>query len=156
MSFLPFFDWCQNLALASAIRNSLWASAVIDFFHLLGLAMLFGPVLIVNLRLMGWVLSGQSSGDVAAAVRPWWWRGLAVSAVSGSLFFIANALKVYGNPPFYWKMALLGVAITLQLTVVRKVADAPSPGPLRDRLTAMVSTVLWMVIPAAGYWIELY
>jgi hypothetical protein len=155
MSFLPFFDWCQNTALASAIRNSLWAAAVIDFFHLLGLAMLFGPVLIVNLRLMGFVLKTQPVGEVAAAVTPWWWRGLAVSAASGLLFFIANAVKVYGNPPFYLKMALLGVGITMQTTLVHTLAGRAEPGAFRAWATAVVSTLVWLVIPAAGYWIEL-
>ena len=156
MTLLPFFDWCQNTTLASFLRNSVWVAPVVDFFHLLGLAMVFGPVLIVNLRLMGLVFTGRPAAEIATALRPWWWRGLGVSFASGVLFFIGNALKVYGNPPFYLKMALLGVAITWQTTIIRKLTESPEPGRVSARLAALFSTVLWMVIPAAGYWIELY
>lgn len=154
MSLLPFFDWCQSTALAGVLRNSIVAAPVIDVLHLLGLAMVFGPVFVLNLRLFGFAITGQPAVDVAAALMPWWRRGLALSAASGVLFFVGNAIKAYNVAPFYVKMAMLGMAITFQCTVV--LAAAESPSRLRRWLSGLFSMFLWTGVPVAGYWIELY
>ena len=153
MSFLPFFDWCQRTAIAVFIRNSLWAAPVIDVLHLIGLAMLFGPVLILNLRLMGLSLSSQPAAEVAASVHPWFWRGLALSFFSGFFFFVGNAIKAYNVPPFYVKMALLAVGITLQTTLI---PAAVGWGRAKAAVTAVVSLAVWILVPIAGFWIELF
>jgi hypothetical protein len=153
MYFLPFFDWSQRTPLALAIRDSIWAAPVIDILHVIGLAMVFGPVLIVNLRLLGLAFAKQPAGDIADAVRPWFWRGLALSFATGLCFFVANAIKAYNAPPFYFKMAMLGVGLMLQTTLI------PSATRWRSacaRVAAVVSMVVWIAIPVAGFWIELY
>jgi hypothetical protein len=148
---LPFFDWCQRTPLALTLRNSILAAPILDVFHLLGLALLCGPVLILNLRLMGLALPGRAAAEIRAALMPWFWRGFALSALSGVPFFIANAIKCYNGTPFYVKMSLLAMAITFQTTVVRSAADSGD----RARLPALVSTVLWTGVPVAGYAIEI-
>ena len=153
MSLLPFFDWCQQTALALAIRNSVWAAPVIDITHLIGLVMLFGPVFILNLRLLGIGITSQSAPELAAALRPWFWRGIAVSFASGTCFFFANAIKAYNVPPFYIKMAFLSIGLALQTTLV---PAATHWGGIRARMTGALSLVVWFIVPIAGFWIELY
>lgn len=53
MSILPFFAWVDGSTLGHAIRDSLWLFPVIEASHLLGLAVIGGSVLIVNMRLLG-------------------------------------------------------------------------------------------------------
>jgi hypothetical protein len=154
MSLLPFFDWCQSTPLAAALRDSIWAAPVIDVTHLIALAMLFGPVLILNLRLSGLVLRDQPVAEIAEAVMPWWRRGLLLSTVSGLLFFAGSAIKAYNVAPFYAKMALLGMALTFQSTVIRKIAS--TPGVDRARVASAISMILWIGVPAGGFWIELF
>ena len=53
MSLLSFFMWCENSAIGDAIRNSKWLFPFIEAIHLLGLAIIGGAVLVVDLRLFG-------------------------------------------------------------------------------------------------------
>jgi len=54
MSLLPFFQWCYQTAIGEAIRESLWLFPLIEAFHLVGLGLTAGAVLIVDLRLWVW------------------------------------------------------------------------------------------------------
>jgi len=71
MSLLPFFQWCYQTAIGEAIRESTWLFPIIEAFHLVGLGLTAGAVLIVDLRLLGMGLSRQPVGQLAAAVEPW-------------------------------------------------------------------------------------
>ena len=53
MDLLPFFQWCYQTPIGEGIRNSTWLFPVIEAFHLLGLGLTAGSVLIVDLRLFG-------------------------------------------------------------------------------------------------------
>ena len=53
-----------------AIRDSQWLFPVIEAFHLLGLAVIGGAVLVVNLRLLGFGLRRQSAAQSPAMPDP--------------------------------------------------------------------------------------
>ena len=53
MSLLPFFQWCYQTGIGETIRDSTWLFPLIEAFHLLGLGLTVGAVLIVDLRLFG-------------------------------------------------------------------------------------------------------
>ena len=53
MTLLPFFEWCESSALGEFIRSSLWLFPAIECVHLIGLVVLGGAVLLVDLRLLG-------------------------------------------------------------------------------------------------------
>ena len=48
MDLLPFFQWCYATPVGEAIRNSTWLFPVIEAFHLLGLGVTAGAVLVVK------------------------------------------------------------------------------------------------------------
>ena len=75
---LPFFQWCEASTVGNAIRQSLWAFAVIESVHLLGLAAIGGAVLVVDLRMLGLGLRRQPIADLARSVHPWFVGSLAV------------------------------------------------------------------------------
>ena len=62
---LPFFQWCEAMWLGNAIRTSLWLFPVIEAVHLLGLCLLGGTVLIVDLRMLGFGLKGHTIAQLA-------------------------------------------------------------------------------------------
>ena len=68
---LQFAQWCNNSRLAEAIRDSPWIFPTLEIVHLLGLAVLGGTILIVDLRLLGFGLKQLSSAQLAAQVSPW-------------------------------------------------------------------------------------
>jgi hypothetical protein len=51
---LPFLAWLETSMLGHAMRNSgVWTYGVVNLFHILGVATLFGAVLVLDLRLLG-------------------------------------------------------------------------------------------------------
>ena len=63
---LPFFEWCEATTIGTLVRESLWLFPIIEAVHLLGLCLLFGALLIVDLRLLGVGLKDQPIAELAA------------------------------------------------------------------------------------------
>ena len=110
---LPFFQWCQDSSLGVIIRESVWMFPIIEAVHLLGLALIGGAVLIVDLRLAGLALKRQPVSTVARDAEPWLIGSLVVMLITGVLLFMSEALKCYYSPPFWLKMLFLSLAIDL-------------------------------------------
>ena len=68
---LPFFKWCDSTWLGETIRNSRLYFPVIETFHLLALTVLFGAVIVLNLRLCGLFMKNQPVQQLAKDLSPW-------------------------------------------------------------------------------------
>ncbi len=155
MSVLAFFTWCENTWLGDAIRDSNWLFPAIESVHLLGLAVIGGAVLVVNLRLLGFGLGRQPVAQLWRDTRPWLMGSLAVMLASGLMLFTSESIKLYYHEAFWVKMSSLLLSILFTFTVVRKVALA-DPGrvrPLWSRVVGLVSIVLWSGVGVGGRWI---
>ena len=155
MSLFPFFAWCESSALGGAIRSSSWLFPVIEAVHLLGLAVIGGAVLVVDLRLFGFGLRRQPVAQLAQDAQRWLIISLMVMIATGSLLFTSEAIKCYYHPAFWVKMTSLFLAIVFTFTVRRKVAmaDETRVGPLWSKLVALVSVTLWAGVGIGGRWI---
>ncbi len=155
MSLLHFFAWCENSAVGGAIRHSSWLFPVIEAFHLLGLALIGGSVLVVDLRLFGFGLRRQPVAQLARDAQPWLIVSLMVMVATGALMFTSEAIKCYYHLAFWVKMTSLFLAIVFTFTVRRKVAmaDETRMRPLWCKLVALVSVTLWSGVGIGGRWI---
>jgi hypothetical protein len=155
MSLLSFFTWCESSRLGEAIRDSRWLFPVIESFHLLGLAVLGGTVLIVNLSLLGWGLGPRSAPQLWRDTRPWFTGSLAVMLASGFLLFTSEAVKLYYHEAFWVKMSALALSIVFTATVQKRaaLADPDSATPWRNRAVGLLSLFLWSAVGAGGRWI---
>jgi hypothetical protein len=151
----PFFQWCEASAVGNAIRQSLWAFAVIESIHLLGLAAIGGAVLVVDLRMLGLGLRRQPVPDVARNAYPWFVGSLVVMLVTGVALFLSEAVKCYYSTPFWIKITSLALAITFSFTIKRKVtfADESQIRPIWYKAVALISLALWFGVGAGGRWI---
>jgi hypothetical protein len=138
-----------------AIRNSSWLFPFIEAFHLLGLAVIGGAVLVVDLRLFGFGLRRQPVAQLARDAQPWLIVSLILMVATGALMFTSEAIKCYYHPAFWVKMTSLFLAIVFTFTVRRKVtmADETRMGPLWSKLVALVSVTLWSGVGIGGRWI---
>ena len=152
---LPFFQWCESTALGTAIRMSPWAFAVIESVHLLGLAVIGGAVLLVDLRMLGFGLTNQRIAELARAVFPWLVGSLVVMLLTGVALFLSEPLKCYDSRAFWVKMISLGLAMLFTLTIRRRVtlADETRVRPIWFKLVALVSLALWFGVGGGGRWI---
>jgi hypothetical protein len=152
MSLLPFFEWCQSSGLIVAMRGSRWLFPVIESTHLMGLALMGGAVLMVDLRLLGFGFQRQPVALVARDAYRWLIVSLFVMLPTGILLFMASAVKCYYLPVFWVKMTALVLALTFTFSVRRRVAMAAgtSLNPIRSKLVAAVSVALWSTVAIAG------
>jgi len=155
MSVLSFFTLCENSPLGEAIRASNWLFPVIESFHLLGLAVIGGAVLILDLRLLGLGLTRQPTDRIWRDTRPWLLSSLTVMILSGLLLFTSEATKLYYHEAFWVKMISLLLSIIFTFTIARRtaLADPKRVSPLWRRVVALVSIVLWSGVGMGGRWI---
>ena len=155
MDLLPFFQWCETSTVGAAIKNSTWAFAVIESVHLLGLALIGGIVLIMNLRLLGLGLRSQPLSDLQHDLQPWFSGSLILMISTGSAMFLSEAVKCYYSTPFWVKMSALILAIIFSFTVQRRLmlAESSACSARRRRIVALISLLLWFAVGASGRWI---
>jgi hypothetical protein len=155
---LPFFQWCDGLAMSQAYRDSTYLFPLTQALHILAVTVFVGAIVIVDLRLIGWGPVGQSRASIArSAQRVLLWAGLAV-LVTGIPQFTTNALTYHRSPLFIFKMYLLAAALLFTATVRQRVAVADE-GRLASwvpKVVGAVSLVLWMSVTISGRLITYY
>jgi hypothetical protein len=145
-------------ALAEWLRNTLRVVPIVESIHMLALAVLFGSLLIVDLRLIGLPSSRRAFSRVSAELLPLTWWAFGLSALTGALLFTVNAVTYYGNTAFRFKMALLLLAglnmLVFHRFTLRSLAawDNALPPP-SARAAGAVSLILWISIIVVGRWI---
>jgi hypothetical protein len=154
---IPLFYWLGHTAIGQTIRSSASLIALVQIVHLLGLTVLFGTILMVDMALLGFGIRRHPASRIAAELMPWTIGGLAVMLISGPLILSSETLKCYEASFFWIKMGVLVVAITFYFTVHRRFARSePPPGRFRTRLVACISLALWLAVALAGKMIGIY
>jgi hypothetical protein len=146
------FTALAHSGLGHVMQTSRWGFALVEMVHLLGLAILGGSVLIVDLRLLGIVLKGESVIAVGRDLSRLLTVSLIVMVLSGIALLSEEAGKCYYSPAFRWKMALLATAVVFYFTVHRQALLRAERGKptLWPRIAAVVSLMLWLSVGVAG------
>jgi hypothetical protein len=160
---LELLTWLESTALAGALRGAgVWTYGILNLGHILGLSMLFGSVLILDLRLLGlWRETPLSA--VTGPTVPLAGIGFVTAATTGILMISFNATEYYGNPFLYIKLP----AIAVGLVNVLVIAMLPAWRAKGERVLSVaeqrqlaaaggVSLAAWLTAVAAGrmigYW----
>jgi len=155
---LPFFQWCDGLAMSQAYRDSTYLFPVTQALHILAVTVFVGAVVIGDMWMLGWGPVGQSRTSIArSAQRVLLWAGLAV-LVTGIPQFTTNALTYQRSWLFILKMYLLAVTLVFTATVRWRVSIAEE-GRLPSWVTRAVGAVslsLWMAVTISGRLITYY
>ena len=151
---LAFFQWCESTLVGETVRTSVWLFPVIEAIHLLGLSLLGGAVLVLDLRLLGVMLGSEPIADLARSTRRWTVAGIGAMVATGVPLFLSEAVKCYYNPSFWVKISTLPVAVAFSIAVRYWIGTKPptATSPL-TRLAGAVSIGLWFTVAAAGRWI---
>lgn len=131
-------------------------------FHSMGLAMLVGSVIVIDLRLLGRV-RGIDASAMAGLVKFAWW-GLLINAISGFALFTSEANKAFFSNSFRVKILLMVAAVISTVVLNKRVLQpafhsgdqAISSGTARAQ--AYLSLTLWASVIIVGrlmsYWTE--
>jgi hypothetical protein len=123
-----------------------WAWPLLETLHFIGLSLLFGVVLVGNLRILGLMKTARFV-DIHRLL-PWGVWGFVINSVTGMMFFTGAAGQYIENPSFHLKVLfmLLAGANVLYLTLFDDVW-ALGPGdtaPLSAKLVAASQVFLWI------------
>ena len=136
----------QASEIAAFLRRSRWTYPAVNAAHLLGVALLIGAIVPMDLRLTGvW----RSDVRLAAAVRllrPIAAFGAALAVVTGVLLFTVQARDYVALPLFFVKMALVAIGLAHALTH-GGIATAPAA---RQRMAGAVSLAIWPSVLVCG------
>jgi hypothetical protein len=147
---LPLFRWVDHSWLSQEIRASTWQFAVFEMVHLIGLTMLLGSLMVLDLRLWGVGMRRQPIADLARDLRAWLLSGLAIVIGSGIFLFFGEPMKLYGSAPFHIKMLLLFLALVFQFALFGRVANARHQSGLLPKFAGVLSLILWFGVGLAG------
>jgi len=141
------------------LRSSLKAMPTVEAIHVLTAAVVFGSILIVDLRLLGLTALRRPVTQVSHELIRATWGAFAVSAVTGAMLFAVNAVTYYNNTAFKLKLlALLAAGVNMavyELVTSRNVSswnrDVMPPGTAR--LAGALSILIWTTVIFLGRWI---
>jgi hypothetical protein len=159
MNLLPLVEAIHASAIGEWMRSSLKAMPFIEAIHVLAVAVVFGSIFIVDLRLLGFPNTKRAFTRVSDELLRLTWTGFALAVVTGALMFAANAITYFNNTAFRLKLlALLAAGINMaifQLVTLRGVSawDKDQRAPGAARLAGLLSILLWITVIALGRWI---
>ena len=159
MDIASILAWLESTRIAAAVRDSIYLFPLIESFHVLGLALVFGTSVVIDLRLLGLASAGRPFTRIRSDIMRWSWCAFVLAVVTGVLMFITSATIYFDNFFFRAKLVLLALAginiLAFELTAGRTVArwDRDRAAPRSGRRVAVASLVLWVTIIFAGRWI---
>src|SRR4029077_2111507 len=101
MSIISILEWIESTDLSTAIREGALPYPIIGGFHLLGIALFGGMVLVSDLRLLGWAMQLRPVSDIVQQFQSWKRVGFVIVVASGLLLAWAEPLKLYRSPAFW-------------------------------------------------------
>ncbi len=100
--------WLRSPAIADFVTQYPWVWPAAEALHFLGLCLVLGVLLAVNLRILG-AMKALSFASLHRLL-PWGMLGFALNLVTGMLFFIAASSQYTENIAFLWKVIFLSLA----------------------------------------------
>jgi hypothetical protein len=141
-----FFHTLQDSAFSAWVvgSDSIWAYPMILTMHTVGLGVVVGSAIVIDLRLLG-VGPAIPIAEIRR-VFPMFWLGFLINLVSGVMLFVSEAADKATQPVFLIKLLLVisGVIVTSRIRRVAFGRDwVPTSASARVRTLAMASLALW-------------
>jgi hypothetical protein len=154
---MMFAAWLQHTYLAESIRHSAALIATLEIIHLIGLTLLVGTILMVDLSLLGLGIGRQPVSQITRELNSLTTIGLTIMLASGPLILSSEAVRCYKTSAFWVKMILLAIAMTFHFTIHKRVTLAEEPVPRQTAgIVATSSLALWVGVALAGKAIAIF
>ncbi len=152
-SLLPIFTALEHSALSGTLRASDWLYPLVNTLHIVGIALLVGPIVILDFRILRRRASPAVS-VLATTLLPTARGGFALAVCAGLLLFIARPLDYAFNTLFQLKLTFIGLAL-LNIALLHRSAawsmavanNRPANGV---RLACGVSLLCWLMALSLG------
>ncbi len=154
MDTMPLANWIETTPLNSFMLNTPWAFPAAETLHFMGLTLLLGSLLVVDMRGMGMlriIPFKQAHKLIPLAI-----VGFGLNLFTGLLFLFADPRSYFSNLGFWYKMAFIAAAginaLVFELLVYRKVrnGDVAAEDGLTAKVTSALSLVFWFNVLILG------
>ncbi len=150
----PLLRWLRDSPLGVVMRETPDAFSTCEMAHFIGLSLLMGVMIVVDLRILG--VFRQTSYSSALKLLPLAVLGFVINLVSGVCFIATNPFLYFTNPAFYVKLVLIALgglnALWFTFAEHKQIAGLPpeATAPALARIMAAASLVMWLVVLLAG------
>ena len=104
--------WIEATSLGDAMRESgPWTYAIVNLTHILGISVLFGSVLVLDLRLLGVWSRRVRIADLSAVIMPVAMAGFLVAVTTGAALLATKATAYVDNPFLIIKFPAIAVGM---------------------------------------------
>jgi hypothetical protein len=140
----------QATPLSDALKNQAWIVPFLQSIHILMIGVVFVSMLTVALRVLGRVRTEEPLARVWSRFAPFFWSGLVLMAITGSLLTIAEPVREFMTLSFRIKVVLLLIGIGSAALFGRAVRNAGSPASSGVRIAVIATVGLWLAIIFLG------
>jgi hypothetical protein len=146
--------WLAASALGEAVRSKAWLFPTLEILHFLGLCMLMGALLVLDLRLLG--IARRVPIGPATRYIPIAAAGFAICAITGIGFISSDPFNYASNWSFKLKLVLVLIAglnaLAFEILERRKIMMQAPDGETstRAKCIAGLSLGLWFAVLCLG------
>ena len=152
-----FAEWLSTTFLSVFIQNhNSWAIPAIQSIHIAGIAIVFGSVFMIDLRVLGWAGMDQTLRQTTNRFGPWLTGALYLLLATGILMVIGEPVRELVTFSFWLKMFLVAagtlIAVIFQRSV-RKHEEHWENALVRrgsTKLLAVLTFLIWAFIIVLG------
>ncbi len=159
MSAPAFVQTIESSVFGEWMRNNVLAMPFVESAHVLFITLVFGSILVVDLRLLGLRDHGRTITGMSREMLRLTWGAFILAVITGGLMFAANAATYWNNTAFRLKMLAILCAglnmLVFQLLTFRSVAnwDRDARVPRAARIAGALSIIIWTSAIFLGRWI---
>ena len=143
---MHFAHWLQHNPVIFWMATSVVIATAVELLHYFSMFLLVGPIVVVDLRLLGVAARRTPPAQLAGQLFPLMWTGLALNFLTGFLMFAFDATDFYDNWAFHIKLGVILAAVIFGIIVqwnVRGWGERPA-APAWGKIAAFVSLALWI------------
>ena len=133
----------ENLPAIAALRESYLVYPLVNALHIVGVALLFGAIVPLDLRLAGWRRQTAAVDGLSQLLLPVAIFGFVLAALAGLLLFATDARAYAASPLFQAKLLLIALALA-NAVALRRVDWRNAASSRRVALAGAASIVLWL------------
>lgn len=153
-TYAPLASWFESTWLGGQMRNVFWLFPAMETVHFIGLTVMFGCLLVIDVRVLGYgrfINMGSALKFIPIAI-----GAFCINLISGIAFLCADPFRYFPNIAFQWKMGLIVIAGLNALWFwfgehkeLQQLADGED-ADFRAKVIAALSLAIWVAVIIFG------
>jgi len=153
-TYEPLATWFESTWVGDQMRNIFWLFPMMETIHFIGLTIMFGSLLVIDVRVIGFgrfINMNASMKFIPIAI-----GAFSINLITGLAFLCADPFRYFPNIAFQWKMGLVVIAGLNALWFwfgehqeLKSLADGED-APFRAKVIAALSIAIWVVVIIFG------